>query len=492
MFLPTESGALPVGLIFNLEFFILKFENLESRAAQAVENYQPSEEEVAELSRMVAKSFVRRDGKFYSVENPNSPLNRKDVERISFHRFVDEQHGFVPNSQLLKQVYRRSIDELHLQRDQSIQTWLGNLRCSAGNPEKLLWNDGAVAINTWSLPRYRTREVAYPEMGPVQDFLEIFFEREEERDFFINWLAWCLQNEGDKPGWAPFFYSKMKGTGKSTLCKIVSKLFGDENTAVQNNVDKLTSRFNMTMLNSKLVISEELKLDPKDKARGNALKTFITEGETISEIKGREAERVKQCCCFLFTTNHIPLWIEAEDRRYWVVQADHDGHASGPLAAEFAELVGNVRAFIEFDEHLAGIYASLMTHKIPEDFDAKTLNVVKSATPIMKVIQSGSAKITLEMLDEDLNRRELNAIPQEQVVGIVTGDLKQSPEAAKHLLSELGWTKVKRKWGAIDYARALWVRPGYVVEGGKIAGPEGVSNSLADHIAQIENTVFKF
>ena len=110
----------------------------------------------------------------------------------------------------------------------------------------------------------------------------------------------------------------------------------------------------MTMLNSKLVISEELKLDPKDKARGNALKTFITERDTISEIKGREAERVQQCCCFLFTTNHIPLWIEAEDRRYWVVQADHDGHASGPRALEFAQLVGNVRAYIEFDEHLVG------------------------------------------------------------------------------------------------------------------------------------------
>lgn len=470
----------------------MKYENLEIEAAKAVENYQPSEAEVADLARVVAKNFVRRDGKFYSVQNPKSPLNRKDVERISFHRFVDEQHGFVPNNKLLKLVFNRSIDELHLQRDQSIQTWLGNLHCGAGNPEKLLWHEGAVAINTWSVPEYRKRDGAFAEMGPVQDFLDLFFQNPEEQEFFLNWLAWCLQNEGDKPGWAPFFFSEKKGTGKSTLCKIVSKLFGEENTAVQNNVDKLTSRFNMTMLNSKLVISEELKLDPKDKARGNALKTFITERDTISEIKGREAERVQQCCCFLFTTNHIPLWIEAEDRRYWVVQADHEGHASGPRATEFAQLVGNVRAYIEFDEHLVGIYAALMSRKLPADFDAKTLNVVNSATQIMKVIQSGSAKITQEMLDENLNRRELNAIPQAKVVEIVTGELKQSPEATKHLLSELGWTKVMRKWGGIDYSRALWVRPGYVVEGGLITGPEGRSEKLADHVDLIERTEFKF
>ena len=74
-----------VGLIFNLEFFILKYENLEIEAAKAVENYQPSEAEVADLARVVAKNFVRRDGKFYSVQNPKSPLNRKDVERMSFH-----------------------------------------------------------------------------------------------------------------------------------------------------------------------------------------------------------------------------------------------------------------------------------------------------------------------------------------------------------------------------------------------------------------------
>lgn len=79
---------------------------------------------------------------------------------------------------------------------------------------------------------------------------------------FLNWLAWSLQNEDDKPNWAPFLYSTRMGTGKSTLAMLMARLFGEENSITQNNVDKLTGRFNMTLLKSKLVICEEVNLRP--------------------------------------------------------------------------------------------------------------------------------------------------------------------------------------------------------------------------------------
>jgi hypothetical protein len=439
----------------------------------------------------MAKAFVRRDGKFYSVDNPRRPLSRKDVERMSFHMFEDRDQGFVPSSNLLKNVYVRAIHDMHSLRDQAIPVWLGSQRCDAGNTEKLVWDGGAVAINTWSKPTYRRFGKYFANMGLFGDFLEIFFSREQDREFFLNWLAWCLQNESEKPGWAPFFYSEGKGTGKSTLCQIVSRLFGENNTAIQNNVDKLTSRFNMTVLNSKLVISEELKLDAKDKTKGNALKTYITEEWTVSEIKGQEAERVQQSACFLFTTNHLPMWIEAEDRRYWVVDVNHDGHASGPMAAEFAELCGNLKANVKLDAFAWQLYSAMMEKEIPQDFDAKTLNIAKQSTPIMKVIQSSSTRVTLEMLQEALDELGLNAIPQTKLVELATQRLRQSPEAAKHLMSELKWQKVKVKWGAIDYARSLWVRSRYHAGDGIIVGPDDEPVRLTKYLEQIDVTLFE-
>jgi phage/plasmid-associated DNA primase len=86
------------------------------------------------------------------------------------------------------------------------------------------------------------------------------FPREHERIRFLDWLAWSLQNEDQKPNWAPFLYSDRKGTGKSSLAAVATALFGPANTATQNNVDKLTGRFNMSLLLSKFVVSEEVKL----------------------------------------------------------------------------------------------------------------------------------------------------------------------------------------------------------------------------------------
>jgi hypothetical protein len=59
----------------------------------------------------------------------------------------------------------------------------------------------------------------------------------------------------------------------------------------------------------------------------------------MTERKGVDAEALEQRCCFMLTSNHLPLWIEPEDRRYYLIEVDHDGHATGPHAGRFAELV---------------------------------------------------------------------------------------------------------------------------------------------------------
>ncbi|MFC6636869.1 hypothetical protein [Sulfitobacter sediminilitoris] len=72
------------------------------------------------------------------------------------------------------------------------------------------------------------------------------------------------------------------------------------------------------------------------------MKTFITDREVLSERKGREAELLPLVSCFVFTTNHLPTWLEPGERRYFIVQTDHDGFSSGPKAAEFGNLVAEV------------------------------------------------------------------------------------------------------------------------------------------------------
>lgn len=70
--------------------------------------------------------------------------------------------------------------------------------------------------------------------GIAGEFLEQLFPRNTEREMILNWLAWNLQNEDDKPTWAPFLYSRTKGSGKSTFCHLASVLFGMENSVIRH------------------------------------------------------------------------------------------------------------------------------------------------------------------------------------------------------------------------------------------------------------------
>lgn len=433
------------------------------------------------LTRALCSWFVRRDGKYYSVSNPNVPLSRPDVKQIAFARFEEEFPDITLTIPLLKAVFARAIEQTHTQADETIAVWGGRRACLAGNPARIVRKQGVAVINTWTQPHYRQLGVIEADYGLASDFLAWIFPREAERNMVLNWLAWCLQNESDKPTWAPFLYSRSKGSGKSTFCALAACLFGEGNAVTQNNVDALTSRFNMTTLHSKLVISEELQLK-QDGPQANALKTYITEATTLAEMKGHEAERVTQQCCFIFTTNHLPLWIEAEDRRYYIVDIDHDGHATGDRSEEFSDLVARLMDFLADPVSLAKLYNALMARPLPESFSAKTLNVASDATEIMKRIHQSSRQVSVEQLEEQLNQLGRNVIPEAEVAQFVQQHLRGNINSIRHMMGELGWTKQSLKWGGKDYARAIWVRPGFSVDRGKVHGPNGWSMAIDQHL----------
>ena len=328
-------------------------------------NAEVNPEDVITLARALSSWYVRMDGKYYDASDPRNKYSRDDVMMASVHRF-QEEHAEIPlSNDLLREVFETALTKTSFDRTLMVPTWNGTVQCLPGQEERFSWKHGMVTINTWTKPSYRSLEAAEPTLGTIGDFLDFIFDTPREKDIFLDWLAWCLQNEDQKPTWGPLLYSKSKGTGKSTLCDIARALFGAGNSIRQNNVDKLTGQFNLQVLLSKLVISEELDIRQGTKA-ANALKTFMTETDASAEAKGRELQRIEQCFAAMFTSNHLPLWIEENDRRYWVVGIDHEGRAGGEKSAEFGQLVGNVYAYLQHEAHLAEAYAFLMQRELPE------------------------------------------------------------------------------------------------------------------------------
>ena len=289
---------------------------------------QPHFDTLENIIKMVAQWYVRKDGKYYDVEEFGPVFSRNDVERIIVQRLKGEFPYTKLSEDSVRQMLQVLIGDIFVDPRRSIPIWSGLRQSMPGNPDRLSFERMAATINTWREPPYRRLGNIKADLGPFDNFMNVTFTREDERRMLTDWLAWCLQNEDDKPGWAPFLFSAEKGSGKSTFAKVAGMLFGDKNTATENNINKMVSRFNAPVLEKKLVICEELHLPPgSDKA--NAVKTFITEKEALVEHKFQAVQQVQQVCCFVFITNHKPVWLEQGDRRFYVVHVDHDGHRFG-------------------------------------------------------------------------------------------------------------------------------------------------------------------
>jgi len=438
---------------------------------------------VAMLSKQVSQWFVRYKNQFHLVERLSTHLTQTDVKRVCVPRFQKRfpDLNLSENHEVLRDVFQRSLVEAHNDPEQTVPIWNGSTRCCPEVSQAIIREGETVAINTWKAPAYRQLGVVEANTSMLDLFLEKIFPQEIDRRVAKDWLAWCLQNEADKPSWALFLYSRRKGTGKSTFCHLAGRLFGEENSITQNSISKLTGRFNKPLLDSKLVISEELQLKP-DSPHGNTLKTYITEKVTTSEAKGRDVEKVQQCCCFLFTTNHIPLWIEADERRYYVIDADHSGYASGPDAEQFGEFVGELSAWLAEDRNVATLYNGLMQHRVSNDFNPRSLHLSSIQTPVMKRIMGGTREVLLDRLAERLAGLGRFAIPQEMLAKVFIEELKTSQNRLRHMMPELGWRSKTVKWGGVDHKRTIWIHEDYQVVGGRVKGP----NSYDEPVCPIE------
>ncbi len=442
---------------------------------------QTQAEQLETICKLASSWFIRQDNKFYSVDRPTTKLAKADVEMIILNRLTEELPALALTQELVRGMFKRIIVDRHTDRTQTIPVWNGASFCDPSNVGRTNWQRGSVSLNTWTRPDYRNRRVNSADYGPVVALVEAMFTTQEEGRLFLDWVAWNLQNESDKPAWAPFLYSRSKGTGKSTLCNLVATLFGLENTAVQNNVDQLTGRFNSTVLLSKLVICEETYLSPGS-SQGNTLKMNITEEQMLVERKGLEAERVRQCCCFMFTSNHFPTWMEPGERRYQVFDVDHDGCSGGSEAEQFGKLIASVKQFYATPENLGSLYNALMQRTPSEHFDAKALNKQAFRTETMQRLEEASEHTIVEQLREALDRKGMVVIPQATIAELVRKDLGGSTNQTRYLMGDLGWRKRSLKWGSVDHARVVWHRPEINLDSGKIYGDEFDGEPMGDYL----------
>jgi hypothetical protein len=459
---------------------VVTFQKLDSQS-------KPIKYTVQDIARIVSTWYVKKDTKYFDINRLGISLSQADVKQSITHRVKEAFPANNLDQRTMKDLLRTVFDpQTEYDPLSTIPVWSGRTVSLPGNTQRRVFVDGLVEVNTWQRPKYR---VASPKredtsLGAFGDFLSFTLPKAQEREMLLNWMAWNLANEAQKGKWAIFLYSKKHGTGKSTLTDVCKVLFGEANTARSNGVSKLVAKFNKEILEKKLVVVEEVEVK-KGSYQANAIKSLITEDSTTVEAKGQPSETIHHHCCFLMTSNHLPLWLEGADRRFYILNLDHQGYNNGGKDYhEFKGLVSDVYAQIGSPSKIRGLYQALVSRDVT-GFDAMSLDVNAHATDIMKQLTDLSPDVVKELVQDFLDNNKIKFVPQRDALKIIGHFAHREANAQTHIFSELEWKKQRFSWGGKGQSWA-WYHPEYEPKNGKIKGFIHHTDDLGkihDHLA---------
>ncbi|QQS54033.1 MAG: bifunctional DNA primase/polymerase [Candidatus Competibacteraceae bacterium] len=137
-------------------------------------------------------------------------------------------------------------------------------------------------------------------------------------EYLLNWMATLIQKPGQRINSAPVLISAARGTGKSFIGDVMTRLLGEKNVGVLSNHD-LTSSFQDGLGFKQLLMVEEVKVFENQYGLMDSLKGYITNQRIPLNRKNRASITVKNVGNWIFYSNHEDaLRIDTQERRYAV------------------------------------------------------------------------------------------------------------------------------------------------------------------------------
>ena len=143
-------------------------------------NGQHVPEQLEHILMIMAQWYVRKDGKYYDVEEPGPVLSRDDVERVIIQRLKEEFPANALSNDAVSQLLQVLIKDQFVDPRRSIPIWSGLRQSMPGNTRKLSFKRMVATINTWKAPEYRSLNINKPSWGPFEKYMEVTFRRPKE------------------------------------------------------------------------------------------------------------------------------------------------------------------------------------------------------------------------------------------------------------------------------------------------------------------------
>jgi len=184
---------------------------------------------------------------------------------------------------------------------------------------KIIEDKGFKFINSW---RPNDLVAVKGDTKPWHDLLNhVFDDKTRHKEHFLDWIAFQLQNPGEKIHYAILLVSDNFRFGKGTIFRFLQKMFGSHNT-LSIDIGQALDKSKTFLINHQLVLIDEMEshgtFDEKKKLL-NSLKTIITENVASSRELYKDYAVIETCTNYmLFSNKKDALSLPPNEMRYWV------------------------------------------------------------------------------------------------------------------------------------------------------------------------------
>lgn len=182
------------------------------------------------------------------------------------------------------------------------------------NKEVMYEANGYKYFNTWRPC------LLQPKPGKINRFMEhceYILPDETERNIFLDWLSYNIQNPGKKILWALLMQGR-QGTGKSYFGWLMKTMLGERNVSFPTN-EMLHEIYTAWAKSCQLVVIEEIMAHGRQELM-NKFKPLITQDNVmIRDMRTTAYEQPNVFNLLMFTNHQDAILIDSEDRRYCVL-----------------------------------------------------------------------------------------------------------------------------------------------------------------------------
>lgn len=156
------------------------------------------------------------------------------------------------------------------------------------------------------------------DVGPWMQLLDHLFDKEvEEREWFEQWLAYPIQNPGEKMFSTAVMTGLTHGTGKSWIGYTMFKIYGSNATEIGDR--ELYSVHNEWAENKQFIMADEIVSGENRRVNADRMKSMITQTQLRLNPKYIASYTIPDCINYYFTSNHPDaFFLEDSDRRFFI------------------------------------------------------------------------------------------------------------------------------------------------------------------------------